>query len=145
MEQRSEALAWIGPALEVALGADSPILHSFRAGDTPALYAVASLAGIGHENPDREILLMAEVFLVVADLLLKTDPETSDHEEITNACGELGRLGAWLAASKPQTLNAARRLIVVAITILDARISAPGSALARGPAANFLINSAKVL
>ena len=147
MEQQGEALAWVGPVVEDALGAGSPILRSFQASEAPAFYAVAVAALIGHrpDHPDREILFMAEVFLAVADLLLRTDPETSDREEIANACGELGRLGAWLAASEPQTLDAARRLIVVAATILDARISAPESALARGPAAELLINSAKVL
>ena len=147
MKQQGEALAWVGPVVEDALGAGSPILRSFQASEAPAFYAVAVAALIGHrpDHPDREILFMVEVFLAVADLLLRTDPETSDREEIANACGELGRLGAWLAASEPQTLDAVRRLIVVAATILDARISAPESALARGPAADLLINSAKVL
>ncbi len=146
MTETSE-LTWIGPVLTEALGTDSPILRSFQADEAPALYAVATaaLVNLGLDHPDREILLMAEVFLVVADLLLRTDPLTSDREEIANACGELGRLGAWLASSEPRTLIAARRLIVVATTILDARISAPESALARGPAADLLVNSAKVL
>ena len=147
MKHQGEALAWIGPVVEDALGAGSPILRSFQAGEAPAFYAVATAALIQHglDHPDREILFMTDVFLAVADLLLRTDPETSGREEIAAACGELGRLGAWLAAHEPKTLDAARRLIVVATTILDARISAPESALARGPAADLLVRSAKVL
>ena len=147
MEQQGEALAWVGPVVEDALGAGSPILRSFQAGEAPSFYALATAALVQHglDHPDREILFMAEVFLAVAELLLRTDPETSDHEEIAAACGELGRLGAWLAASEPQTLDAARRLIVVAATIIDGRLFAPESALARGPAAELLINSAKAL
>ena len=147
MEQQGEALAWVGPVVEDALGAGSPILRSFPAGEVPSFYALATAALVQHglDHPDREILLMAEVFLAVAELLLRTDPETSDQEEIANACGELGCLGAWLAASEPQTLDAARRLIVVAATIIDGRLFAPESALARGPAADLLINATKAL
>lgn len=147
MEHQREALAWVGPVVEDALGAGSPILRSFQAGEAPAFYAVAVAALVQHglDHPDREILLMAEVFIAVAELLLRTDPETSDRDEIANACGELGRLGAWLASSEPRTLIAARRLIVVAATIIDARIFTPESALARGPAADLLVISAKVL
>ena len=99
MEQQDEALAWVGPVVEDALGAGSPILRSFQAGEAPAFYAVATAALIEHglDHPDREILFMTDVFLAVADLLLRTDPETSGREEIAAACGELGRLGAWLS------------------------------------------------
>ena len=92
MTETSE-LTWVGPVLTEALGADSPILRSFQADEVPALYAVATTALIQHglDHPDREILLMAGVFVAVAELLFRTDPETSDHEEIANACGELGR------------------------------------------------------
>ena len=97
MEQQGEALAWVGPVVEDALGAGSPILRSFQASEAPAFYAVAVAALIGHrpDHPDREILFMAEVFLAVADLLLRTDPETSERDEIPNACGEWGPRGAW--------------------------------------------------
>ena len=55
MEQQDEALAWVGPVVEDALGAGSPILRSFQAGKVPAFYAVATAALIQHglDHPDR--------------------------------------------------------------------------------------------
>ncbi len=144
---RRDELAWVVPVLEKALGDNSRIVRSCQAGELPTIFGLAekSAAALVQDHPDREIAVVATLYSALGTLLLKVDPETNDREQIVGACGELGRLGAWLASSEPRTLIAARRLIVVATTILDARISAPESALARGPAADFLINSAKVL
>ena len=140
-------MTWIGPVLTEALGAHSPIVQSVQAGKIPAVHVIADqlLAGQGQKHLDHKILTIAAVYLVLGDLLLKTDPETSDREELTIACGELGRLGAWLVKSRPQTLPGIRALIGMANDILKARETDSESALAQGPAEKLLAVASSTL
>ena len=146
LENRHE-LTWIGPVLAEALGANSPIVQSVQAGKIPAVHVIADqlLAGHGQEHLDHKILTVAAVYLVLGDLLLKTDPEISDREELTIACGELGRLGAWLAKTLPQTPQGIRALIGLANDILKAREIDSESALAQGPAEKLLAVASNTL
>ncbi len=135
--QQHEDRAWVDAALEDALDTDSPILHSFRAGKLPALQEIVdALQSNGHR--DRDILLLAAVYLMLGDLLLKTDPETSDRAAIVVCCRELGCLGARLLRSRPQTMRGARVLTHLADRIMEAREVDSGLALAQGPAEEFL-------
>ncbi len=74
----------------------------------------------------------------LGDLLLKTDPETSDRAAIVVCCRELGCLGARLVKSRPQTMRGARVLTHLADRIMEAREVDSGLALAQGPAEEFL-------
>ncbi len=74
----------------------------------------------------------------LGDLLLKTDPETSDRAAIVVCCRELGCLGARLVKSRPQTMRGARVFIHLANRIIEAREVDSGLALAQGPAEEFL-------
>lgn len=132
--------AWVGVALEDALDTDSPILRSFRAGKLPALHDIVDglLTDLESNHRDREIVLLAAVYLMVGDLLLKVDPETSNRAEIVIACGELGYLGAWLVKGQPRTMRGARVLVHLAAQILEARETGSGLALAQGPAEKLL-------
>ncbi len=122
------------------MGANSLIAQSVQAGKIPAIYAVVDevLAGRAQKHPDHKILTIASVYLVLGDLLLSTDPETSDRGELTVACRELGRLGAWLVKSQPQTTQGIRAFTSLATDILKAREIDPESALAQGPAEKLL-------
>ena len=139
-QQHRQDRAWVGVALEEALDTDSPILRSFRAGKLPALHDIVGglLADLESNHRDREIVLLAAVYLMLGDLLLKVDPETSDRAEIVIACGELGHLGAWLLKSRPRTMRGARTLVHLAARILEARETGSGLALAQGPAEELL-------
>lgn len=66
-------LTWIGPV--PGLAANSPIVRSVQAGKIPAVHVIADqlLAGHGQEHLDHKILTIAAVYLVLGDLLLKTD------------------------------------------------------------------------
>ena len=140
--QHGQDQTWVGTALEDALDTDSPILRSFQAGGLPALQEIVN--GLqANDHRDREILLVASVYLMLGDLMLKTDSETSDRAAIVAACRELGRLGRWLISSRPETLEGTRALVATAAVILDARTIAPGSALAQGPASDLLTKAAK--
>ena len=48
-------MTWIGPVLTEALGAGSPILRSFQAGEAPSFYVLATAALVQHglDHPDR--------------------------------------------------------------------------------------------
>ncbi len=149
MEQprQHEDHAWIGATLAGALDAESPILRSYQAGDLPALNDIVDsfLVDEQHNHTDRAILLIANIYLLRADFLLRVDPETSDRATLVVACSELGRLGRWLASSQAQTLEGVRTLVAVAASILAARMNAPSSALAQGPAADLLLMAGKGL
>ncbi len=135
--QQHEDRAWVDAALEGALDAESPVLRSFQAGELPALQEIVdALQSNGHR--DRDILLLAAVYLLLGDLLLKIDPETSDRAAIVVCCRELGCLGARLVKSRPQTMRGARVLIHLADRIMEAREVDSGLALAQGPAEEFL-------
>ena len=138
--QNGQDRAWIAAALEDALDPDSPILRSFQAGELPALYDIADglLANQEDNQPDREIVIIAAVYLLLGDLLIKIDPSTSDRAMVVVYCRELGCLGAWLIESQPRTLQGARALIHLAGQILEAREIDPGLALAQGPAEKLL-------
>ncbi len=124
--QDGQGRAWVDAALEGALDADSPILHSFRAGELPALQDIVD--GLqANEHRDREILLVAAVYLTLSDLLLNVV-----------YCRELGCLGARLVKSRPRTIRGARVLIHLADRIIEARELDSGLALAQGPAEKFL-------
>ncbi len=84
--QDGQGRAWVDAALEGALDTDSPILHSFQAGELPALQEIVD-ALQANNHRDREILLVAAVYFLLGDLLIKTDPETSDRAAIVIACG----------------------------------------------------------
>ena len=104
--QQHEDRAWVDAALADALDAESPILRSFKAGELPALEEIVdALSANNHQ--DREILLVAAVYLQLGDLMLKTDPETSDRAAIVIACRELGCLGARLIKSHSHTIRGA--------------------------------------
>ncbi len=135
--QDGQDRAWVDAALADTLDTDSPILHSFQAGELPALQEIVD-ALQANNHRDREILLVAAVYLMLGDLLLKTDPETSDRAEIVIACRELGCLGARLIKSPPQTMRGARVLIHLADRVMEAREIDPGLALAQGPAEKLL-------
>ena len=106
MTETSE-LTWIGPVLTKVLGADSPIAQTVQAGKIPAVHVLVSelLANQGHKHPDREILTIAAVYLVLGDLLLKVDPKTSGpskkarHSKQWKAWGsrhgDTNRIWAW--------------------------------------------------
>ena len=135
--QQHEDRAWIDAALEGALDSDSPILRLFKAGKLQALQDIVD--GLQANNHrDREILLVAAVYLMLGDLLLKTDPETSDRAAIVVCCRELGCLGARLIKSRPQTMRGARALIHLADRIMEAREIDSRLAFAHGPAEEFL-------
>ena len=135
--QDGQGRAWVDAALEGAMDVESPILRSFQAGELPALQEIVD--GLQANNHrDREILLLAAVYLMLGDLLLKTDPETSDRATVVVCCRELGCLGARLVKSRPQTLRGARVLIHLADRIIEAREIDPGLALAQGPAEKLL-------
>lgn len=137
-------LAWVVPVLEKALGNNSRIAQSLLAGELPTVYGLAeqSLASLGLDHPDREIVVVAMVYWAVGGLLLEAGPETNEREKIVAACAELGRLGAWLGKAQPQTLAGARCLLGLALDIIDINIIAPESALARGPVSALLNNAA---
>lgn len=142
--QERQGQAWIGAALEDALDSDSPILRWFQAGDLPALQEIVD--GLQANNHrDREILLVAAVYLMLGNLLLRTDPETSDRAAIVVCCRELGCLGAKLGKSRPQTMRGVRVLIHLADRIMEARERDPGLALAQGPAEKLLALALSVL
>jgi hypothetical protein len=145
--QQHEDHAWIGATLADALDVESPILRSYQAGDLPALNDIVDsfLVNEQHNHTDRAILLIANVYLLRADFLLRVDPETSDRATLVVACGELGRLGRWLTLNQAETLEGVRSLVAVAASILAARMNAPDSALAQGPAADLLILAGKGL
>ncbi len=135
--QDRQGRVWVGAALEGALDAESPILRSFQAGELPVLQEIVD--GLqANDHRDREILLVAAVYILLGDLLIKTDPETSDRAAIVVCCRELGCLGARLVKSRPQTMRGARALIHLADRIIEAREIDSGLALARGPAEKFL-------
>ena len=138
--QHRHGHAWIGAALEAALDRDSPILRSFQAGELTALCDIADglQAGLEGNHPDRDIQLIAAVYLMLGDLLIKVDPETSDRATVVVYCRELGCLGARLTESQPHTLQGARALIRLAGGIVEAREIDPSSAIAQGPAEKML-------
>lgn len=146
-EHRYEELAWVVPVLEKALGNNSRIARSLRAGELPTVFGLAeqSVANLGPDHPDREIAVVAGVYWAVGGLLLKVDQGTSDREQIVGAYAELGRLGAWLGKVQPQTREGARCLLALALDILDISIIAPESALARGPLSALLNNAGKAV
>lgn len=146
-EHRYEELAWVVPILEKALGNNSRIARSLRAGELPTVFGLAeqSVANLGPDHPDREIAVVAMVYSALGGLLLKVDPETSDREQIVGACAELGCMGAWLGKAQPQTLSGARCLIALALDIIDSNVTALGSALARGPVMALLNNAGKAI
>ena len=135
--QQHQDRAWVGAVLDDALDTDSPILRSFQAGDLPALQEIVNALSANNHR-DREILLLAAVYLQLADLMLKTDPQTSDRAAIVLACRELGCLGARLIKSQPQTMRGARTLIHLADRIMEAREADSRLALAQGPAEKLL-------
>ncbi len=135
--QQHQDRAWIDAALAGALDTDSLILRSFQAGDLPALQEIVDALS-ANDHRDREILLLAAVYLQLADLMLKTDPQTSDRAAIVLACRELGCLGARLIKSQPQTMRGARTLIHLADRIMEAREADSRLALAQGPAEKLL-------
>ncbi len=135
--QHGQDRAWVDAALEGALDAESPILHAVQAGKLPALQDIVD--GLqANEHRDREILLVAAVYLTLGDLLLKTDPETIDRAAIVITCRELGCLGARLVKSRPRTIRGTRVLIHLADRIIEAREIDSGLALAQGPAEKLL-------
>ena len=146
-DHRREELAWVVPVLEKALGNNSRIAPSLRAGPLPTVYGLAeqSMTNLGPDHPDREIAVVAGVYWAVGGLLLKVDPETSDRKKIVDACAELGHLGAWLGKVQPRTLAGARCLIALALDIVDTSITAPESALAQGPVSALLNNAGKAV
>ncbi len=124
--QHGQDRAWVDAALEGALDAESPILRSFQAGELPVLQEIVD--GLqANEHRDREILLVAAVYLTLGDLLLNVV-----------YCRELGCLGARLVKSRPRTIRGARVLIHLADRIMEAREVDFGLALAQGPAEEFL-------
>ncbi len=133
--QHGQGRAWVDAALADTLDTDSPILHSFQAGELPALQEIVD-ALQANNHPDREILLIVAVYLMLGDRLLKT--ETIDRAAIVIACRELGCLGARLVKSRPQTMRGARALIHLADRIIEAREVDSGLALAQGPAEKLL-------
>ena len=138
--QHHHGHAWVGAALEDALDRDSPILSWFKAGELPALHDIADglQADLEGNYPDRGIVLIAAVYLMLGDLLFSTDAEKSDRAAIVFACRELGSLGAWLVDSRPRTLQGVRALLHLSCWILEARERDPGLALAQGPAEKLL-------
>ena len=146
-EHRREELAWVIPVLEKALGNNSRIAESIRAGELPTVFGLAeqSVAALGPDHPDREIEVVALVYRALGGLLLEVDPETNEREKIVGACADLGRLGAWLVKARPQTLEGAHCLLVLARDILDISATAPESALARGPVMALLNNAGKAV
>ena len=141
VEPRREVMGWIGPVLEEALGTDSQIMRSFRADELPSIFTIAenSLVGLAQNHPDRELMVVATIYLALGALLLDTDLETSDREQVAGACAELGRLGAWLAKAKPQTLARAKRLIGLVLYVLEVRTIAPELPLREGRHPNSLL------
>ena len=146
MTETSE-LTWIAPVLTEALGANSPIVRSFRADELPALYRFAEefLADLAPDHPDREIMVVAGIYWALATLLLETDLETSDREQVVIACRELGHLGGYLSKARPQTPQGAQVFLRLADAILEARKIDPNSALSNGPAENLLTIAAITL
>ena len=138
--QERPGRAWIGAALEDALDTDSPILRWFQAGELPAVHDIADRlqADLERNHPDRGIVLIAAVYLMLGDLLFSTDPEKSDRAAIVFACRELGSLGAWLVDNRPRTMRGVRALLDLVCWILKARERDPGAALAQGPAEKLL-------
>ncbi len=135
--QQHEDRAWVDAQLEDALDAESPILRSFQAGELPALQEIVD--GLQANNHrDREILLVAAVYLQFCDSMLKLDPETTDHAVIVIVCCELECLGERLIKNRQQTIRGARTLIHLADRIMEAREVDLGLALAQGPAEEFL-------
>ncbi len=135
--QDGQGRAWVDAALEGALDAESSILRSFRAGELPALQEIVDGLQANH-HPDRDILLVAAVYVMLGDLLFRTDPETSDRAAIVITCRELGCLGARLVKSRPRTIRGARVLVHLADRIMEAREIDSGLALAQGPAEKLL-------
>ena len=135
---------WVGRVLEKALGDNSRIVRSFRAGELPTVLGLIEKSGaaLGPDYPDREIAVVTLVYRALGGLLLEVDPETNEREKIVGACADLGRLGAWLVKARPQTLEGAHCLLVLARDILDISATAPESAFARGPVL-ALVNSAR--
>ncbi len=135
--QQHEDRAWVDAALEGALDAESSILRSLQAGKFPALQEIVHALSANNHR-DREILLVAAVYLQFCDSMLKLDPETTDHAVIVIVCCELECLGERLIKSRPQTIRGARTLIHLADRIMEAREVNFGLALAQGPAEKFL-------
>ncbi len=128
---------WAGATLADSLDAESPILRPLLAGKFPALQQIVdSLSANNHR--DREILLVAAVYLQLCDSMLNSDPETSDRAAIVFVCCELECLAAWLIKSRPQTIRGARILIRLADRIIEAREVDSGLAFAHGPAEKLL-------
>ena len=135
--QQHEDRDWIGAALEGALDAESSILRSLQAGKFPALQEIVDALSANNHR-DREILLVAAVYLQFCDSMLKLDPETTDHAVIVIACCELECLGERLINSRPRTIRGARVLTHLADRIMEAREVDSGLALAQGPAEQLL-------
>ncbi len=129
--------AWVDAALSDALDAESSILRSLQAGKFPALQEIIDALSANNHR-DRQILLVAAVYLQFCDSMLKLDPENTDHAVIVIACGELECLGEWLTKSRPQTIRAARTLIHLADRIIEAREVDSRLAFAHGPAEKLL-------
>ena len=138
--QERPGRAWIGAALEDALDSDSPIVRSFQAGELPAVHDIADglLSDLEGNHPDRGIVLIAAVYLVLGNLLFSAEPEKSDRATVVTYCRELGSTGVWLAKSRPRTTQGARALLHLSCWILEARERDPGAALAQGPAEKLL-------
>ncbi len=129
--------AWVDAALSDALDAESSILRSLQAGKFPALQEIVHALSANNHR-DREILLVAAVYLQFCDSMLKLDPETTDHAVIVIACCELECLGKRLINRRPRTMRGARVLIHLADRIIEAREVDSGQALAQGPAEKLL-------
>ena len=129
--------AWVDAALSDALDAESSILRSLQAGKFPALQEIVHALSANNHR-DREILLVAAVYLQFCDSMLKLDPETTDHAVIVIVCCELECLGERLIKSRPQTMRGARVLVHLADRIMEAREVDSELALAQGPAEKLL-------
>ncbi len=129
--------AWVDAALSDALDAESSILRSLQAGKFPALQEIIDALSANNHR-DRQILLVAAVYLQFCDSLLKLDPETADRAVIVFACCELECLGERLIKSRPQTIRGARTLIHLADRIMEAREVDSRLAFAHGPAEKLL-------
>ncbi len=137
IRQRDHGRAWVDAALSDALDAESSILRSLQAGKFPALQEIVHALSANNHR-DREILLVAAVYLQFCDSMLKLDPETTDHAVIVIVCCELECLGERLIKSRPQTIRGARTLIHLADRIMEAREIDSRLAFAHGPAEKLL-------
>ncbi len=137
IRQHEHGRAWIDAALSDALDPESPILRSLHAGKFPELQGVVDALSENNHR-DREILLVAAVYLQFCDSLLKLDPAAADCAVIVFACCELECLGERLIKSRPQTIRGARTLIHLADRIMEAREIDSRLAFAHGPAEELL-------